>query len=194
MLRLEPMNQQHATIQKSSIAGLFEILPIAHKDSRGEFAEVFVEKDFARQTSFDFRVVQVNTSTSEKGVLRGAHLQSGDDAQRKLLTVSAGKILDVVIDTRQHSPTFGRVEHFYLDPEEGRQLFIDSGLAHSFLSLEKGTRVTYYCDRYYEPKSEISINPFSIGFDFQSIARDWKIEEILQSNKDLAGLDFEDFF
>lgn len=187
------MKRQNTSILESSISGLFEIVPIVHQDHRGEFFEAFVQKDLVRETSVDFNVVQVNTSKSNKGVLRGAHSQIGKHAQRKLITVNTGQILDVVVDIRKDSPTFGQVEHFFLSPHEGRQLFLDSGLAHSFLALEEGTCVTYYCDSYYHPQSEVSVNPFSIGFDFQKIARDWDIERIIQSEKDTFGQDLRNF-
>ena len=182
------MKSQNMKIRHSGIDNLFEIRPVEHQDSRGLFYESFVEQEFAEVTSKSFNIRQVNTSKSAKGVLRGAHFQTGEHAQQKLVTVNFGLILDVVVDIRPNSPTFGEVRHYVLSGQSSRQLFVGFGLAHSFLALEEDTCVTYFCDEYYNPASEISLEPFSINFDFHKIARQYGVDEILQSEKDRHGL------
>lgn len=143
--------------------------------------ESFSERDFEAQTGLKVRFVQDNESTSHRGVLRGLHFQKGEWAQAKLVRVVRGRVLDVVVDIRKGSATFGRYVAVELSGENRRQLFIPKGFAHGYLVLEENTVFQYKCDEYYHPEAEGGIiwNDPQIGID-------WGVgeEDIILSERD----------
>lgn len=122
-------------------------------DGRGRFLETFSARRYA-EAGINCVFVQDNVSVSQRGVLRGMHWQSGASAQAKLVGILAGAALDVAVDIRRESPTFGKWKAVELSAANGRQLFIPRGFAHGFLALEDNTIFGYKCDNYYDKASE----------------------------------------
>jgi dTDP-4-dehydrorhamnose 3,5-epimerase len=151
------------------------------KDSRGYFFESFNQKEFAALTGIDVNFVQDNQSCSTRGVLRGLHFQHGEFAQAKLVRVLQGSVLDVAIDIRKNSSTFG--QHFALELSEtsGTQLYIPRGFGHGFVVLSKQAIFFYKCDNYYNKQAESGIM-----YNDPSFKIDWRLpdEEIILSEKD----------
>jgi dTDP-4-dehydrorhamnose 3,5-epimerase len=164
----------------TDIPGLFVFEPNVFEDSRGYFFESFNEKKF-KEAGIDFRWVQDNQSSSANGVIRGLHYQLPPFAQSKLVRVLKGKILDVVVDIRKGSPTFGKNYSKVLSAKNKRQLFIPKGFAHGFSVLSKQAEVIYKCDEYYNKESEAGIN-----FNDPELNIDWGIpvEDAIISEKD----------
>lgn len=133
------------------------IQPKIIEDERGYFFESFNQKNFEKETGLTVNFVQDNESKSSKGVLRGLHFQTGVFEQAKLVRVSKGKVLDVCVDLRRDSSTFGKHFSIALDAETKQQLFIPKGFAHGFLVLEDDTMFNYKCDNYYNKASEAGI-------------------------------------
>lgn len=176
----------------TEINGVFIIEPKVFNDARGYFFESFKKDEFeAHVGKTDF--VQDNESKSSRGVLRGLHYQKGGYSQAKLVRVINGRVLDVAVDIRKSSPTFGKYVAVELSSDNKRQLFIPRGFAHGFLVLSDEAVFTYKVDNVYAPQSEASIR-----FDDPDIGIDWpmKADEILTSEKDLKGLPLKeaDFF
>ena len=165
---------------KTDIAGLLIFEPHAFEDSRGYFFESYNEKIF-REAGIDFRWVQDNQSSSDYGVIRGLHYQLSPFAQSKLVRVLRGKILDVVVDIRTGSPTFGKSYCKVLSAKNKRQLFIPKGFAHGFSVLSEKTEVLYKCDDYYNKESEAGII-----YNDPELKIDWRIpaKEAIISDKD----------
>jgi dTDP-4-dehydrorhamnose 3,5-epimerase len=177
----------------TGIEGLVVIEPRLFKDSRGYFFESFSESDFARNVA-DVRFVQDNESKSSYGVLRGLHFQKPPYAQAKLVRVVKGRVLDVAVDLRKGSPTYGQYEAVELSGDNHRQFFIPRGFAHGFCVLSDEAIFQYKCDNYYAPQSEGAVR-----WDDPDLAIDWKMpaEDILLSDKDRMhpGLnELEDIF
>lgn len=167
-------------IIKTSIEGVVIIEPRIFEDSRGYFFESFSQQSFEEKvckTAF----VQDNESKSSYGVLRGLHFQKPPYAQSKLLRVIKGAVLDVAVDIRRGSPTFGKHVALELSADNHRQLFIPRGFAHGFVVLTKEVIFQYKCDNYYNPQSEGGIywNDLDLNID-------WKIpaDKIILSDKD----------
>ena len=158
---------------KTDIPGLLVFEPNVFEDSRGYFFESYNEKTF-REASIDFRWVQDNQSSSGYGVIRGLHYQLPPFAQSKLIRVLRGKILDVVVDIRTGSPTFGKSYCKVLSAKNKRQLFIPKGFAHGFSVLSEKTEVLYKCDGFYNKESESGIiyNDPALNIDWQIPAKD----------------------
>ena len=157
-------------------------------DARGYFFEAFKQSEFDEHIGHvDF--VQDNESKSSYGVLRGLHYQKGDYSQAKLVRVIKGKVVDVAVDLRKSSPTFGQHVMVELSDENHRQFFIPRGFAHGFLVLSKEAIFTYKVDNIYAPQYEASIRFNDPALDIQ-----WPISEsdVLTSEKDLQGKDFKD--
>ena len=177
----------------TGIEGLVIIEPRLFKDSRGYFFESFSESDFARNVA-DVRFVQDNESKSSYGVLRGLHFQKPPYAQAKLVRVVKGRVLDVAVDLRKGSPTYGQYEAVELSGDNHRQFFIPRGFAHGFCVLSEEAIFQYKCDNYYAPQSEGAVR-----WDDPDLAIDWKMpaEDIRLSDKDRMhpGLnELEDIF
>ncbi len=167
--------------KSTNIAGLWVFSPTVFEDSRGYFFESYNENIFQQQginTSF----VQDNQSSSTYGVIRGLHYQLAPHAQSKLIRVLRGKILDVVVDIRKGSPTYGQVYSEVLSAKNKKQLFIPHGFAHGFSVLSKKAEVLYKCDAFYNKETEAGIK-----YNDPALNIDWRIpegEEIV-SEKDL---------
>ena len=174
---------------KTDIEGPLIIEPRVFGDNRGYFFESFSLRDFVEHVGpVDF--VQDNESLSAKrGVLRGLHFQKGEMAQAKLLRVVSGSVLDVAVDLRPGSPTFGQNVTVVLSGENKRQFFIPRGFAHGFLVLEDNTVFQYKCDNYYAPESEGSYRWNDPYFNI-----DWGIspDEVILSPKDAVAPFFEE--
>lgn len=165
---------------KTDIEGLFIIEPKVFGDHRGYFFESFSERDFNSQVC-QVRFVQDNESKSRYGVLRGLHFQKPPYAQSKLVRVVKGAVLDVAVDIRMGSPTFGRHVAVELTEDNHRQFFISRGFAHGFVVLSDEVIFQYKCDNFYEPESE-----GAIAWNDPALGIDWKIpaEDIILSEKD----------
>lgn len=169
---------------EQSIKGVWVIEPQRFGDKRGYFSEVFKQADFdAHVGHVDF--VQDNESFSSRGVLRGLHFQRGEWSQAKLVRVSRGTVLDVAVDLRHGSPTWGRHVAVELSADTGRQLFIPRGFAHGFVVLSDVAQFQYKVDNIYAPHSEATLR-----FDEPRLGIDWRIaqDEMMLSDKDLKGL------
>ena len=166
---------------KTDIEGVLVIEPQVFGDERGYFFESFNAERFLAQTGVEVTFVQDNESRSKRGVLRGLHFQREPHAQAKLVRVVQGRVLDVAVDIRPKSPTFGRYVVVELSGENKRQLFIPKGLAHGYVVLEDDTVFQYKCDEYYHPESEDGI-----AWNDPQIGIEWGIpeSEIILSEKD----------
>lgn len=171
--------KKHAT----QLPGVFLLEPQVFGDSRGWFYESFNETTF-RGLGLNTTFVQDNESFSSYGVVRGLHFQKGDFAQAKLVRVLNGRVLDVAVDIRAGSPTFGKHIAVELSGENKLQLFIPRGFAHGFAVLSETAHFAYKCDNFYSPSSEGSINALD-----PTLAIDWQIPEDLCkfSQKDLMA-------
>lgn len=179
------------TLEETYLKGCFVLSPKIILDQRGNFFESFNKKEFQEQTGIDINFVQDNQSISSKGVLRGLHFQTGEYAQAKLVSVAKGKVLDVCVDLRNDSETFGKHFSIILDDKNNKQLFMPRGFAHGFLVLEDNTIFTYKCDNYYNKSSEKGI-----FYNDSSLNIDWNFPEnlILLSEKDKNLPTFETLF
>jgi len=151
---------------KTSLPGAVVLVPTVHRDERGFFQETFRREEFARLGLTD-EFVQENHSRSARGVLRGMHLQLGAGIA-KLVRCARGEILDVIVDVRHGSPTFGRWEAFTLDDRDHRQLYVPVGFAHGFCVLSEIADVLYRQTGYYDPALERGI-----AYDDPQVAIDW---------------------
>lgn len=174
---------------KTIIEGVMIIEPRLIKTQNGYFFESFSEREFKENVSnIDFR--QDNESMSHYGVMRGFHFQRPPFAQSKLLRCVEGKVLDVVIDIRKSSPTYGKHIAVELSAENHRQLFIPQGFAHGFSVLSEKAIIQYKCDNFYHPEAEdgISILDDSLGIDWQI-----PVKQAVLSEKDTKYRLFKDF-
>jgi len=138
----------------TAIPEVKEVRPVRHGDARGFFSEIFRD-DVLRQHGIEMAFVQENHSLSvDRGVIRGLHFQIPPMAQAKLVRAAAGAILDVAVDIRTGSPTYGRHVAVALSAAEGNQLFVPEGFAHGFCTLEPNTEVIYKVNRYYSPEHD----------------------------------------
>ena len=178
-------------VTETSLKGCYVIEPLFFKDNRGCFLLEYNKKEFEEKTGFKGDFVLGNQSTSQYGVVRGLHLQRGEFAQAKLVRVVKGRILDVAVDARKDSETFGKVFSIELSEENNKQLFVPRGFLHGFSVLEDNTIVSYKCDNYYEPESEDGVL-----FDDKDLNIDWQIpaDKITLSEKDSGLKGFEVMF
>ncbi len=173
---------------QTEIDGVWVIEPKVFNDARGYFMESFKEEEFQKNVG-EVHFVQDNESKSSFGVLRGLHYQKGEFSQAKLVRVIKGRVLDVAVDLRQSSPTFGRYVSVELSEDNKRQFFIPRGFAHGFLVLSEEAIFTYKVDNGYVPQAEASIR-----YDDATIGIDWPVakEQLLLSPKDAQGVSFQD--
>ncbi|MFT5660620.1 MAG: dTDP-4-dehydrorhamnose 3,5-epimerase [Sulfurimonas sp.] len=166
---------------KTEIPGVVIIEPQVHGDSRGYFIETFRADELEEFLGFRIDFCQDNESKSSKGVLRGLHYQLAPDAQTKLVRVIEGSVLDVAVDIRRNSPTFGKHVAVKLTAENKKQMLVPRGFAHGFIVLEDNTTFAYKVDSYYSPE-----NDRGIAFDDEVLGIDWILEhsEINLSAKD----------
>lgn len=165
---------------KTELEGVVIIEPRIFEDARGYFFESFSERMFQEQVS-KTKFIQDNESKSSYGVLRGLHYQLGEYAQAKLVRVVKGSVLDVAVDMRKSSPTFGKYVAVELSEKNKRQFFIPRGFAHGFLVLSPEAIFQYKCDNYYAPGNE-----GSVAYNDPTIGIDWHIDPkyFLLSEKD----------
>jgi dTDP-4-dehydrorhamnose 3,5-epimerase len=168
----------------TEIAGVWLFEPQVFRDQRGEFFETFRPDQILDQTGFNFKAAQVNTSVSNRGVIRGIHFKQNPPGQAKFVAVNAGSIIDVAIDLRKSSPTFGSWQAFELSADNHISLMLGYGIGHAFLALEDNTRVTYVCDSVFQPEFEHSINPLDAGINWQSLGSPSGITNFIISDKD----------
>jgi dTDP-4-dehydrorhamnose 3,5-epimerase len=166
-----------AEIKQTSLPGVLEIFPRVFPDSRGYFFESF-RQDWLDKLGVHESWVQDNQSFSQKGTVRGLHFQRGAHAQSKLVRVIAGKVLDVAVDLREGSPTFGQVYSTILDIEKNNLLYIPAGFGHGFSVLEDAVFV-YKCSNYYHKDSE-----GGVLWSDSALGIDWQVAEPIVSEKD----------
>ena len=166
---------------ESSLQDCFYIAPPQFKDARGVFCETYNHQAFQKATGLDIDFVQDNQSVSQYGVLRGLHFQRGPMAQAKLVRVAHGVVLDVVVDLRPNSKTYGAHFTIELSAENGRQLFVPKGFAHGFVTLSETAIFCYKCDAFYDKTAEGGIR-----YNDATLAIDWHLpkEVLLISEKD----------
>ena len=168
-------------VTETKLKGCFVIEPTIFGDDRGYFFECFNKEKFKSLTGIDLEFVQDNEAFSNRGVLRGLHFQKDEFAQAKLVRVVKGKVLDVAVDLRSSSTTYGQTFSCILSEENKKQLFVPRGFAHGYAVLEDNTIFTYKCDNFYNPNAEggIIYNDPNLGID-------WMLEqqEIQLSKKD----------
>ena len=169
------------TFTRTAIPDVVIIEPKVHGDSRGYFVETFVSNKLEEFLGYQINFCQDNESKSSKGVLRGLHYQLPPHAQTKLVRVIHGRVLDVAVDIRKNSPTFGKYVAVELSGENKKQLLIPRGFAHGFVVLEDDTIFAYKVDNYYSPECDRGI-----AFDDKNLNIDWilKKEELNLSAKD----------
>lgn len=171
------------------LQGLWLIEPVRHTDARGYFCETFRLDLFTAATGITAPFVQENESMSARGVVRGLHYQAADASQAKLVRVSEGCIVDVAVDLRKNSPTYGRHICVELSAKNGRQLYIPRGFAHGFAVLSDHARFQYKVDNYYCREAERTLR-----LDDPALAIAWPIPktDMILSEKDAAGLSWAD--
>ena len=177
--------------ERTQIEGVFLFKPRVFEDARGNFFESFRQDVTFQETGFDFKVAQVNNSLSAKGVVRGIHFMQYPPGQAKFVSVTAGAVIDVAIDLRRSSPTFGKWQAFELSADNRHSLMLGYGIGHAFLALEESTKVTYLCDSVFQPKLEHGINPLSAGIDWQVYAYVHSIDDFSISERDNLAPDFD---
>ncbi len=168
-------------ITETKLKDCFIIEPTIFGDERGYFFETFNKERFKELTGKEIEFVQDNEAFSNRGVLRGLHFQKGEFAQAKLVRVVKGKVLDVVVDVRPNTKTYGEVFSCVLSEQNKKQLFVPTGFAHGYSVLEDNTVFVYKCDNFYQPKSE-----GGIIFNDETLNIDWMLseKEISVSEKD----------
>ena len=167
-------------IRETGIEGLVTIEPKVFGDDRGYFFEVFNEREFAEKVG-PVHFVQDNESKSRYGVVRGLHFQKGENAQAKLVRVVKGAVLDVAVDLRPGSPTYGKYHAEELSGENHRMMFIPRGFAHGFSVLSETVVFQYKCDNFYCPAAE-----GALAWNDPTLAIDWRIpaDQVILSEKD----------
>ncbi len=171
-------------IETTPIQDVLLIVPPVYEDSRGFFQELYHKERYA-EAGFDVDFVQDNFSRSNRGVLRGLHFQT-EKPQGKLVQVLRGTLLDVVVDIRQDSPTFGKWHSWELSEHNHHQLWVPPGLAHGFLALEDACDLLYKCTELYQANDQNTL-----AWDDKTVGVDWPIDKPILSGKDLEGVSFD---
>ncbi len=176
-------------IRELSIEGAVEMTPTIHGDSRGAFLEWFRADALEAAVGHPFALAQSNCSVSAAGTLRGVHFADVPPGQAKYVTCAVGAVLDVVVDLRVGSPTFGRHETVLLDDETRRAVYLGEGLGHAFVALADGSVVQYLCSTPFAPAREHGIDPRdpALGIEWPHRDRDGRPMELLMSPKDAAA-------
>ncbi|MBL1410460.1 dTDP-4-dehydrorhamnose 3,5-epimerase [Sphingobacterium faecale] len=177
-------------VTETKLQGCFILEPMKYGDSRGYFMESFNEKTFNEVTRTEVHFVQDNQSYSTRGVLRGLHAQQGEYAQAKLVRVLHGEVLDIAVDVRVGSATFGQYIAVTLSDENNLQLFVPRGFLHGFVVLSETATFFYKCDNFYKKESECGVNPLD-----SDLAIDWQVPvyDMLLSDKDKEAQSFAEF-
>lgn len=157
-------------VQQTQIKDCFLLKPKVFKDDRGFFMESFNQNVFHNLTGLDVQFVQDNISQSSYGVIRGLHAQRGEHAQAKLVSVIAGEVLDVVVDLRSGSSSYGKVVTAILNESNKNQLFVPRGCFHGFAVLSKEVTFFYKCDNFYNKEAD-----YGISYNDKTLNIDWKI-------------------
>jgi dTDP-4-dehydrorhamnose 3,5-epimerase len=176
------------TVKETPLRGCYIIEPTVFEDQRGYFFESFNQKKFKDTIGETVNFVQDNESLSSKGVLRGLHYQTGEYAQAKLVRVIKGNVLDVAVDIRKDSKTYGQQFSIELSEANKKQLFIPKGFAHGFIVLSNTAIFSYKCDNYYNKESE-----GGIIYNDETLNIDWQLpeNEMIISEKDQVLPTFE---
>lgn len=176
---------------ETNLKGCFVFEPQVFEDERGHFFESYNKRKFEELLGREINFQQDNQSISKKGVLRGLHFQTGEYAQSKLVRVLSGEVLDVVVDLREKSETFGQHIKLILSGDNKKLLFIPKGMAHGFVTLSDVATFAYKCDDYYHQASENGII-----FNDMTLQIDWNLplEELVLSQKDKDLPPFKDLF
>ncbi len=146
-------------IRELGISGAYEVTPVQHRDDRGVFLELFKEQAFVEAVGHRLELRQANVSVSSRGTLRGVHYADVPPGQAKYVTCLAGAAVDVAVDIRVGSPTYGRWDSVLLDTVDRRAIYLGEGIGHAFLALEDATTVGYLCSEGYSPGREHGIHP-----------------------------------
>jgi dTDP-4-dehydrorhamnose 3,5-epimerase len=174
--------------EKTDIEGLIVINPLKIEDERGYFFESFRKTRFEEIIGSSIAFLQENESCSKVGTIRGLHFQNPPFAQGKLVRVPKGRVLDVVVDIRKGSPTYGKHFSIELSSENAKQLWIPEGFAHGFAALEEGSILSYKCTDVYNKESE-----GSLLWSDPEIGIDWNIEDPIVSEKDQISPNLSEF-
>jgi dTDP-4-dehydrorhamnose 3,5-epimerase len=168
-------------IEQTQLVDCFIVHEKVHGDARGYFIEAFNQRDFNAASGLDILFVQDNQSRSSKGVLRGLHMQRGASAQAKLVRVLEGAVLDIAVDLRKGSPSFGQHFSIELTADNHKQFFVPAGFAHGFVVHSDAATFFYKVDKFYEPGNEVGIM-----YNDKDLNIDWKLSdsEIILSEKD----------
>jgi dTDP-4-dehydrorhamnose 3,5-epimerase len=177
-------------IEQTPLVDCFIVHEKVHGDARGYFIETFNQRDFNAASGLDILFVQDNQSRSRKGVLRGLHMQRGASAQAKLVRVLEGSVLDIAVDLRKGSPSFGQHFAIELTADNHKQFFVPAGFAHGFVVLSDAATFFYKVDKFYEPGNEVGIM-----YNDKDLNIDWKLadSEIILSEKDKTLGSFADY-
>jgi dTDP-4-dehydrorhamnose 3,5-epimerase len=169
------------TIEQTPLKDCFIIHDKVHGDARGYFIETYNSRDFKAASGLDIEFVQDNQSRSTKGVLRGLHMQRGAAAQAKLVRVLEGAVLDVAVDLRKGSPSFGQHFAIELTADNNKQFYVPAGFAHGFVVLSEYATFFYKVDKFYEPGNEVGIM-----YNDKDLDIDWRLptSELIFSEKD----------
>jgi dTDP-4-dehydrorhamnose 3,5-epimerase len=169
-------------IRQLGIEGAFEITPVQHGDPRGTFLEWYRFDHLAEAVGHPLRLAQANISTSSRGVVRGVHFADVPPGQAKYVTCTRGGVVDVIVDLRVGSPTFGRWEAVPLDDVDRRAVYIAEGLGHGFCALTDDATLTYLCSETYNPTGEHTVHPLDADLGI-----DWPADGPLLSARDEAA-------
>ncbi|WP_213450184.1 dTDP-4-dehydrorhamnose 3,5-epimerase family protein [Rhizomonospora bruguierae] len=172
-------------IRQLGVEGAWEITPQQHGDTRGTFLEAYRYDRLAEAVGHPLRLAQANLSISARGVVRGIHFADVPPGQAKYATCARGAVLDVIVDIRVGSPTFGRWEAVRLDDVDRKAVYIAEGLGHGFCALTDDATLSYLCSTTYNPTGEHTVNPLD-----PELGIEWPIERPLLSDRDAAAPGF----
>lgn len=172
-----------------AVPGAWEITPVVHTDERGAFFEWFTDPGFSEIAGHRLDLRQANCSVSRAGVLRGVHFAELPPSQAKYVTCMSGAVVDVVVDIRVGSPTFGRWDAVVLDDRAHRAVYLSEGLGHAFLALQDDSVVAYLCSAGYHPTREHTVDPLDpfLGIDWHSWLSESPADELILSERDRAA-------
>lgn len=170
-------------VRELAVPGAFEFTPVQHGDDRGLFLEWFKVDELRGAAGHPLQLAQANMSVSRAGSLRGIHFADVPPGQAKYVTCPAGAVIDIIVDLRMGSPTFGAVDTVRLDTIDRRAVYLSEGLGHGFLALEDGSTLTYLCSTGYSPGREHAINPLDPALNLDLPAG----MEFVLSDKDQAA-------
>lgn len=176
-------------VRELAVPGAWELTPRQHADARGVFLEWFRAEALAERTGHPLALAQANLSVSAAGVVRGVHFSDVPPGQAKYVTCPRGAVLDVVVDLRTGSPTFGTWDAVLLDDADRRAVYLGEGLGHAFMALEDGATVAYLCSTGYAPDREHGVHPLdpALGIEWPTTGRDGRPLAPVLSEKDAAA-------